>query len=217
MSLWSDRILPELVERACRSRAILEERRRCVPHAAGRVLEVGVGSGLNLGLYEPERVERLTAIDPSVALLRRARERASRLPLPVELLEASAEALPFAGASFDAVVMTYTLCSVADPAKVLSEIARVLRPGGRLHYIEHGLAEEPSSAAWQRRLTPLWRRVSGNCHLDRDIRAELDASVLRREGTRAAHADGPRWLSFTVEGEAVRPGAADGDVAGRAS
>jgi ubiquinone/menaquinone biosynthesis C-methylase UbiE len=204
MSLWSDHVLPFLVEKACRSHTIKEERARWVPRARGNTLEIGVGSGLNLAFYDPARVEKVTGIDPSEPLLARAKERALRLPVPVELLLGRAEELPFPDASFDSALVTYSLCSVEDPARALAEIRRVLRPDAELLFVEHGLAPDPGPRRWQERLTPHWRRISGNCHLDRDVFAALRAAGFRIDDGRAGYTEGARWLSFTYEGAATR-------------
>ena len=204
-ALWDGHVLPRLVERACKSHVILDERRRCVPRASGEVLEVGVGSGLNLGLYDSQRVTRVVGIDPSEPLLAKARQRAVAAAVHVQLLHAAAEQLPFDAARFDSAVVTYTLCSVANVARALAEVRRVLRPGGRLLFIEHGLAPDRGPRGWQRRITPLWKRVGGNCHLDRDVKRELESSGFAIEELRAAYAEGgPRWLSFTYEGWAAK-------------
>lgn len=204
--LWERRVLPTLIEKACRSSVILEERRRWVPRAEGDVLELGVGSGLNLAFYDPARVRRVVAIDPSAPLLDRARERARAAEVPVEILAASAERLPFDDASFDTVVSTYTLCSVGSPPEALREARRVLRPGGRLVFVEHGAAPDAGPRWWQRHITPVWRHVSGNCHLDRDVRRELLATGFDvRELDARYGAEGPRWISFTSAGVAVAP------------
>ena len=202
MSLWSQRVLPYLIEKAGRSHGILEARKHWVPRAHGDVLEIGVGSGLNLPFYDPARARRVVAIDPSEPLLARARPRAADAAVSVELVAASAEALPFASASFDSAVMTYTLCSVRDPMQSLAELRRVLRPGGELVFVEHGLADDERTRGWQHRITPLWRRVAGNCHLDRDPRALLAAAGFRSDDLRAAPSEGARWLSFVYQGSA---------------
>jgi ubiquinone/menaquinone biosynthesis C-methylase UbiE len=210
MSLWATHVLPTLIEKACRSTTILAERRRWIPRARGDVVELGIGSGLNLPFYDARRVHSLTGIDPSVPLLARARSRAATAPVPVELVLASAERLPFGPASFDSAVVTYSLCSVSDPASALAEVRRVLRPDGELIVVEHGLAPDDSTRHWQRRLTPLWRRVSGNCHLDRDIVTLLRSAGFEPDELRADYSDGVRWLSYTYQGVArILP--ADGD------
>lgn len=197
MGIWEDHVLPYLVEKACRSHAILQERERIVPRATGDVLEIGVGSGLNLAFYDAERARSVVGIDPSRPLLERARRRADEARVRVSLIEASAERLPFADARFDSAVLTYTLCSVADPARALAEIKRVLRPGSRLFFVEHGLAPDDGPRAWQRRLTPYWRKVSGNCHLDRDASRDLVRAGFVVDELATRYDEGPRWLSFT--------------------
>lgn len=203
MGLWSRHVVPLLVEKACRSTTILEERRRWIPRARGYVLELGVGSGLNLAFYDAAAVTRVTAIDPSPPLLARAAPRATAAPVPVELVEAAAELLPFDAGAFDTVVVTYTLCSVADPLAALREVRRVLRPGGDFIIVEHGLAPDASTRRWQHRLTPMWRRVAGGCRLDRDVAALLRAADFPT-GLDAGYTDGASWLSYTYQG-VVRP------------
>lgn len=202
MSLWSQRVLPFLIEKAGRSHAILDARRTWIPRARGAVLEIGVGSGLNLAFYDPERVSGVTALDPSRPLLARAAPRAAAAPVPVTLVEGTAEQLPFPDASFDSAVMTYTLCSVADPARALAELRRVLRPGAELLLVEHGLSDDAGARRWQRALTPMWKHVSGNCHLDRDPRALLADAGFHTDELQARSRDGARWLSYTYEGSA---------------
>lgn len=205
-ALWERRVLPTLIEKACRSRVILEERRRWIPRAEGDVLELGVGSGLNLAFYDRSRVRRVVAIDPSAPLLDRARERARAAKVPVEVMASPAERLPFDDASFDTVVTTYTLCSVGSPGEALREARRVLRPGGRVVFVEHGAAPDAGPRRWQARITPVWRHVSGNCHLDRDVRRELAEAGFEVREIDARYGDeGPRWLSFTATGIAVAP------------
>ena len=204
--LWDMHVLPRLVERACRSHVILDERRRAVPRASGHVLELGIGSGLNLSLYDPLRVADVVGLDPSEPLLARAHARRRDASVPVDLVLGVAEQLPFDAARFDCAVLTYTLCSVADPAKALAEVRRVLRPRGRLVFIEHGLAPDAAPRRWQGRITPWWRRVGGNCHLDRDVKREIETAGLVVDELREAYAEGsPRWLSYTYEGIATSP------------
>ena len=202
MSFYAKHILPYLIEKAGRSHAILDERRRWVPRAHGEVLEIGVGSGLNLAFYDPARARKVTALDPSAPLLARAAPRARAASVPVELVEGDAERLPFADASFDSAVMTYTLCSIAHPERALAELRRVLRPEGELLFVEHGLSDDPATRRWQRRMTPLWKRVSGNCHLDRDAGALIHAAGFRSDDRTAGATAGASWLSFTYQGTA---------------
>jgi len=201
MGFWADRVLPILVEKACRSHAILEERRRWVPLAHGEVLELGVGSGLNLAFYDAAKVTKVTGLDPSVPLLERAAARSVTAPVPVELVRGRAEALPFPDRSFDSAVVTYSLCSVDDPQQALREVRRVLRPGGALILVEHGLADNARTRRWQRWLTPAWRRIGGGCHLDRDMTEILRAAGYQADVT-AAYTEGASWLSYTYQGTA---------------
>jgi ubiquinone/menaquinone biosynthesis C-methylase UbiE len=202
MSFWADRVLPHLVEKACRSRVILEERRRWVPRAHGDVLEIGVGSGLNLAFYDAAKVGKVTGIDPSAPLLARAAARVSEAPVPIELIRGHAEALPFPDRSFDSAVVTYSLCSVDDPARALAEVRRVLRSGGELVFVEHGLARDAGTRRWQRWLTPIWRRIGGGCRLDRDMAAILRDAGYHSADLSADYSEGMRWLSYTFQGTA---------------
>lgn len=202
MGLWSKYVVPRLVESACKSLEILEERKRWVPKAHGRVLEIGIGSGLNLEFYDAARVESVTGIDPSRELLARCSARAKDVSLPVILVASGAETLSFPDESFDSAIVTYALCSVDDPVRVLEEVRRVLVPRGELFFVEHGLARDADARAWQRRLTPAWRRVGGGCRLDRDLERELRSAGFGLDELTAEYGEGPRWLSYTYQGVA---------------
>lgn len=206
MTLWERRALPWIVEKACRSSEIREERQRWIPRAHGRVLELGIGTGLNLAFYDRARVERVTGIDPVAALLDRAAARVGDGELPVELVRAPAEQLPFADRAFDSAVVTYSLCSVDDPARALAELRRVLVPGGELIFVEHGRAPDPGPRRTQRWLTPLWSRVGGGCRLDRDIAGLLADTGFAAPDLERGYTKGPRWLSYTYQGIARAPG-----------
>jgi SAM-dependent methyltransferase len=201
MGIYDRRVLPVLIDLVMRSGRLAEVRSRLLGEARGEVLEIGIGSGLNLPFYGPQ-VRRVIGIEPSAVLAGKTRRAAARADLAVEVLEVSAEALPLADASVDTAVSTWTLCSVPDPLRALREMRRVLRPGGSLIFVEHGLAPEPAVARWQRRLTPLWRRCAGGCHLDRPM-AQLVAEagfVVRRLET--GYMAGPRVLTYLYEGRA---------------
>jgi ubiquinone/menaquinone biosynthesis C-methylase UbiE len=195
-------VYPYLLDRVCGTRAIEAERRRCIAQATGDVLEVGIGSGLNVPWFDPARVTAVVGVDPSAPLLARAARRVPAPGVTVELRVAVAERLPFDAARFDTVVFTYTLCSVTDARRALVEARRVLRPGGRLLFVEHGRSPDPATARWQRRLTPIWRTVSGNCHLDRDIGGELGAAGFAIETLTGYRDTRPGWLSFAYVGAA---------------
>jgi ubiquinone/menaquinone biosynthesis C-methylase UbiE len=146
MGIYQTYILPRLINLVMQNRAAREERARFLPLASGTVLEVGIGSGLNIPFYSPD-VKRLYGVDPSPELRKMAQKRARATPFPITFVEGSAEEIPVDDESFDAVVMTWTLCSVRDPLKALGEIKRVLRPDGRLIFVEHGRSPEPGVGA----------------------------------------------------------------------
>jgi ubiquinone/menaquinone biosynthesis C-methylase UbiE len=201
MGFYDRHVLPRLIDLAMRSRVLDRHRRQAVALARRFVLEIGVGSGPNLALYGPA-VERVCAIDPSPELLRLAGRRSAEAAIPVSLTRASAERLPFLDAVFDTVVMTWTLCSVADPALALAETRRVLKPGGRLVFVEHGLAPEPGVARWQRGLTPCWRHIAGGCHLDRRIDDLVCAAGFRLDAIETGYIKGPKPWTFLYHGSA---------------
>jgi ubiquinone/menaquinone biosynthesis C-methylase UbiE len=165
------------------------------------VLEVGIGSGLNLPLYGPS-VRSVIGLDPSPELLLMARDRARTALVPVKLLEASAETVPLDDASIDTVVTTWTLCTIPDAPRALSELRRVLRPGGALLFVEHGRAPEFGVARWQDRLDPMWRRLAGGCHLNRKIDELISGSGFRIDALTNARLPGPRTHTFLYEGRA---------------
>ncbi len=199
MRLYEKHILPWLTHLAMRQDQLLPYRQRVVAGADGRVLEIGVGSGLNLELYT-EAVRQIIGVDPSPELLGRA-ARLSRGSIPAtEMIEGVAEALPLEDCSVDCVVATWTLCSVSDPGKALSEIRRVLKPDGAFRFVEHGLAPDPRVRRWQRWLTPAWKGCAGNCHLDRAPAALVEANGFRIERLETGYATGPKPFVYMYEG-----------------
>ena len=201
MGFYQRHVLPCLLHLAMRQEVLRPFRERVIGAAEGRVLEVGIGSGLNLPLYG-QAVRGVIGLEPSPELLRMARDRAASASVPVELLEASAEAVPLDAASIDTVVMTWTLCTIPDPQRALAELLRVLKPGGALLFVEHGRAPELGVARWQDRLDPLWRRVAGGCHLNRRIDDLISGSGFRIEALSNARLPGPRTHTFLYEGRA---------------
>ena len=175
MEFYTRRVFPRLLDLAMRNPWATRERRRLVPRATGVVLEIGAGSGLNFTHYT-RSTGRVIALEPSPGLARVASRRRVASPVRVDWMRGVGEALPLADASVDTVVLTWTLCSVADPTRSLAELRRVLKSAGRLLFVEHGRAPDAAVRRWQERITPQWRRVSGNCHLDRPIETLIRAA-----------------------------------------
>ncbi|MFN7397799.1 MAG: class I SAM-dependent methyltransferase [Sandaracinobacter sp.] len=171
MANWWDRhMVPRLIGFCCSQPPVMKRRAEVVPLAKGRVLELGAGGGANLGLYDRSRVESVTGVDPSEGLIALAEERMAPGDRGFFHVERGvAEELPFPATSFDTVVSTFTLCSVQDPARALAEAKRVLKPGGLLLFLEHGLSPEADVAKWQRRIEPLWKPIAVGCHLTRPV------------------------------------------------
>jgi ubiquinone/menaquinone biosynthesis C-methylase UbiE len=195
-------VLPHAVDYTCSRRPQLRQRAKVVPAAAGVVLEIGFGTGLNLPWYDATRVERILALDPSDAMWRRAARRVERSPIPVERIAASAEDVPLAPASIDCAVSTYTLCTIPDAGAALAAIRRALRPGGRLLFCEHGAAPDEAVRRWQDRLDRLWGHVSGGCHLNRPIPRLLEAAGFRLAELDEAYLPGWRVASYNFWGVA---------------
>lgn len=201
MTFYRRHVLPCLLHLAMRQKQLMPFRRRVLAAAEGKVLEIGIGSGLNLPLYRPP-VHSVIGLEPSSELLRMARGRATAAPVPVEIIQASAETLPFDDSSMDTVVMTWTLCTIADAPQALTEIRRVLKPSGALLFVEHGRAPELGVARWQDRLDPLWARVAGGCHLNRKMDDLISGSGFRIDFLEHSRLPGPRTYTFFYQGRA---------------
>lgn len=200
MSFYNERVLPQIVHLSMRQATFEPYRRRVVAQASGRVLEIGVGSGLNLPLYEA--ATHVIGLDPSTRLLSMALAAAGELGRSIELLEGSAEAIPLPGHSVDTVVSTWTMCSIPDVTRALSEMRRVLAPGGRLLFAEHGRSPERRVVRWQDRLTPVWKRIGGGCHLNRPIEQLIRDAGFRVERLETGYMKGPKPMAFMYEGVA---------------
>lgn len=178
-SWWERNIVPRLIGCACAQPQIMKARSRIVPQADGDVLELGCGGGINMAFYDPQRVRSLSGLDPSPALLDRSREAAQARDMVADIRAGVGEAMPFEDARFDTILVTFTLCSVSDQGQVLAEMRRVLKPGGKVLFLEHGRAPDAGVQAWQRRIEPIWKRIGGNCHLTRAITAFYEDSGFR--------------------------------------
>ena len=198
-TFYSKHILPRLINCAMSQPEARRLREAWIPQARGIVLEPGIGSGLNLEWYSRSRVERVLGVDPSVELQRMARQRAATVP--VEFLTQSAELpLPLDSASVDTVILTWTLCSIADPFRALREMKRVLKPDGKLIFIEHGKSADRTVAALQNGITPVWKRLTGGCHLNRRIDELLTGAGFQLSDFSKAYVPGPRPMTFTYQG-----------------
>jgi ubiquinone/menaquinone biosynthesis C-methylase UbiE len=201
--IYEKYVLPKLIHLAMRQKRATAERRKFIPLASGTVLEIGIGSGLNLPFYGPT-VRKLYALDPSLELWKMAHQRVRKAPFPVEFLTSSAEHIPLADMTVDTVVTTWTLCTIPDPIRALTEMKRVLKPEGRLVFVEHGRSPDPGVLAWQNRLTPLWTRIGGGCHLNRhidDLIADAGFHVTQIE---RGYSRGPKPMTYLYKGLARR-------------
>lgn len=203
MGLYSKYLLPKLVHCACSSEQNMAQRGRVVPKARGQVLEVGIGSGLNLPYYDPQQVEKVWGLDPSAELMAMAAREAEKVDLDVEFLVNRGEEIPLDDASVDTVLTTFTLCSIADAEKALAGMARVLKPGGTFLFCEHGVAPDASVRRVQRGLNPIWKRVGGGCHLNRPIPSLIEAGGFEITTLKARYMPGWRWASFQYWGAAT--------------
>jgi len=200
MGFYAKYVLPRVIDVAMSNKETAGLRANWIPQARGEVLEVGIGSGLNLPFYS-SRVQHVYGVEPSLELQQMARRRVAAGPFEVEFLAQSAEdRLPLADASVDTVVLTWTLCSIANAPKALDQIKRVLRSSGRLIFLEHGRAPDPGVVVWQDRLTPAWRRIGGGCHLNRKIDELITAAGFQITDLTTCYLPGPRPMTYTYQG-----------------
>ncbi|WP_242131359.1 class I SAM-dependent methyltransferase [Aestuariivivens marinum] len=177
MGLYDKHILPKVVDWACRQKPTRKQREKIIPLAHGNVLEIGIGSGLNLPFYDKTNVKHLTAIDPSIEIWNQNKFDVKSLPFEFNFIKAIAENIPVDNNSFDYVVITYTLCSIPDVSKAFNEIRRVIKPNGKLLFCEHGKAPDKSVQKWQNYINPIWKKLGGGCTLNKDI-----PSIIKNNG-----------------------------------
>jgi ubiquinone/menaquinone biosynthesis C-methylase UbiE len=200
MGFYARHVWPRVLDFVMSNRETARRRAVWIPRARGNVLEVGIGSGLNLPFYSKE-VQRVYGVEPSLELQRMARARAAAGSIPVEFIsQAAEEPMPLPDASIDTVVITWTLCSIPNASQALRRIRRALKPAGRLIFIEHGRAPDPSVAAWQDRLTPAWRRLAGGCHLNRKVDDLVRSAGFTITELKTCYLPGPRPMTYTYEG-----------------
>jgi ubiquinone/menaquinone biosynthesis C-methylase UbiE len=203
MGFYSKHVLPRLIDASCRNKDVTKLRQLVLPAAKGTVLEVGIGSGLNLPHY-PREVAHLYGVEPSPELLQMARRKMDGAAFPITLLNQTAEKIPLDDHSVDTVVMTWVLCSIVDDHAVLQEMKRVLKPGGRLLFLEHGLAPEPKIQSWQNLLTPIWKRIGGGCCLNKKIDVLISRADFRIAELHSSYMPGLKPMTYVYRGFAER-------------
>jgi ubiquinone/menaquinone biosynthesis C-methylase UbiE len=203
MGLYNKYVLPKLVHFACSLKPARKQREKVVPLAEGRVLEIGVGSGLNLPHYDATKVTKIWGLDPSPEMTRMARQAARSSPIDVEFIDLPGDEIPLEDNSVDTVLLTYTLCTIPEGEAALRQMSRVLRPGGKLIFCEHGAAPDPSVRRWQDRINPIWQRFAGGCHLNRSIPSLIEAGGFRITQMDTMYLPGWRPASFNYWGTAT--------------
>jgi ubiquinone/menaquinone biosynthesis C-methylase UbiE len=205
MGFYDRHILPPLLSLAMGTKPIRYQRKKVVPRAQGRVLEIGFGAGHNLPFYDASKVSHLWALEPAAEMRARAAERVAQSPLEIEFLDLPGEQIPLENESADTVLVTYTLCTIPDALKALSEMRRVLKPDGRMIFCEHGEAPDADVKRWQDRLTPIWRASFGGCHLARPIPDLLTESGFLIDDIQTMYLPGtPRFAGFNYWGQAAK-------------
>ena len=200
--MYSKYILPKMIHLVCRAEANTRQREKVVPRARGKVLEIGAGSGLNLPFYDAARVRHLSALEPAAEMWALAEKNVRKTDFPVDFIQASAETIPLDSESIDTVLVTYSLCSIPSAESALREMRRVLRSDGELVFCEHGVAPDESVRKWQNRLDPIWSRLGGGCHLNRDIPAMVESAGFAIQTVDTMYLPGPRPMTFNYWGTA---------------
>lgn len=202
MNVYQKYLLPRIVNFTCGLKPMMKQREKVVPLAEGRVLEIGIGSGLNLPFYRSDKIEHLWGLDPSRETWALARDKESNCNFKIEFIEAGAEEIPLQSGSADTVLVTYTICTIPDPVAALKEARRVLKSGGNLLFCEHGLAPDPSVRRWQSGLNPVWKRIGGGCNLDRPIPALIEQAGFDIRRMDTMYIPGWKPASFNYWGAA---------------
>ena len=196
--------MPKLVHFACGLKPTMKQREKVVPLATGRVLEIGIGSGLNIPYYTAHKIEHLWGLDPSTEMWSIAQKNAAKHHLDVEFIQSGAESIPLDNNSADTVMMTYTMCTIPEVRSALDEIRRVLKPGGQLIFCEHGLAPDKDVQRWQNRINPAWKMMGGGCNLNRPIAQLLEQSGFKSSDMQTMYIPGWKPGCFNYWGTAVQ-------------
>jgi len=202
MKLYDEYVLPHVINCACGMKAVERQRSIVVPEASGKILEIGMGSGLNLKHYNPDKVEHLWGLEPSEGMRRKAQANIEASKLPLEWLGLPSESIPLNDDVADSVVLTYTLCTIPDPEAALAEMRRVLKPDGLMVFSEHGLSPDENVKRWQNRVNPVWKKLAGGCNLNRDIPSLLTNAGFRLDELNTGYIKGPKIATFQYWGKA---------------
>jgi ubiquinone/menaquinone biosynthesis C-methylase UbiE len=205
MGFYENHILPRMIDLACSAGPILKQRAKVVPMAEGRVLEVGMGSAINIPFYDADRIEMVWGLEPSEGMRRKAAPRIANAPFPIEWLGLPGEEIPLEDNSADTVLLTFTLCTIPDFAKALDQMRRVLKPGGRLLFAEHGEAPDENVRKWQNRVNPIWKRIAGGCHVNRPIPKLIEDGGFKIDNVESMYLPGsPKFAAFQYWGFATQ-------------
>jgi len=202
MAFYEDRVLPHLINFACSTKPTRKQREKVVHLAEGDVLEIGFGSGLNLPYYDSGKVRKIFGLEPSAGMRRKAQPNVDAAGLDVEFIDLPGEEIPLESHSVDTVLVTFTLCSIDDAATALEGMRRVLKPGGKLLFAEHGAAPDANVRRWQDRLNPTWKRFSGGCNMNRDIPRLIESGGFRITSDERMYIPGVKILSYNYWGAA---------------
>ena len=202
MGFYDDRVLPHIIDLACSAKPNQTQREKVVPLAEGDVLEIGFGSGLNLPFYDSTKVRKIWGLEPSEGMRRKAQPMVDASDLDVEFIDLPGESIPLEANSVDTVLVTYTLCTIPDAVTALEGMRRVLKPGGRLIYCEHGKAPDENVRRWQNRLDSAWGRIAGGCHMNRDIPDLIAKGGFEITNDERMYVPGVKALCYNYWGEA---------------
>ncbi|WP_191250033.1 class I SAM-dependent methyltransferase [Kordiimonas sediminis] len=203
MGLYENHILPKVINFTCGLKPIRYQRKKVVPHASGKVLEIGMGTGLNMPYYTKDSVERIFGLEPNLKSRELAEAPIRDAGIPVDMIGLDGQDIPLDDNSVDTVVLTYTLCTIPDAERAMREMRRVLKPGGRLLFSEHGKAPDEAVRKWQDRINPVWKALAGGCNLNRDIPSLIIAGGFSMEKLDQQYIPGPKFANYTYWGSAT--------------